>query len=101
MKWLLGIIVIAAVVAGLWWSGALVKLQTLVMPGTPPVAQQATTTPAAQPQAPLNGMSANNDASDAGIAQDTVAIDTQLQGLGSDSSSVDQSMNDKAVTQSY
>jgi len=92
LKWIIGIVVIALAVAALWWSGWLGKI-------TP--SQTATSTPETsqtpQAQAPTNGMSASNDASDAAIAQDTTAIDAQLTGLTQDSASVDSSLNDKSV----
>ncbi len=92
-KWIIGIIVIALAGAGLWWSGWLGKM-------TP--SQTATTTPETvqqtpQAEAPTNGMSANTDASDTAVAQDTAAVDLQIQGLATDSSQIDSSVNDKSV----
>jgi len=91
LKWIIGIVVIALAVAALWWSGWLGKM-------TP--SQNATSTPQTQTpevQAPTNGMSASNDASDAAIVQDTAAIDAQMTGLTQDSANIDTSLNDKSV----
>lgn len=95
VKWIIALIVIAGLAWVLWWSG------WLKMPGTPkPVdtgLQTATTTE--QDNTPINGMSANNDASDAAIAQDTAAIDAQIKAYATDSSNVDSSLNDKQIPQ--
>jgi hypothetical protein len=94
VKWVIAIIVLAALAWLVWWSGWLTSKTGQPALGTN---TQATTTPAeAQPQ---NGMSANNDASDQGIAQDTAAIDAQIKAYATDSADVDSSMNDKEVTQ--
>ena len=92
-KWIIGIIVVIIIGAGLWYSGVFKTLMT------PPAQQTATTTPATQQAAnqPEDGMSANNDASDAAITQDTAAIDAQMQGLTGDSANIDTSLNDKSV----
>jgi len=94
-KWIIGIIVVILAGAALWWSGWLGSMQPA--PGSTTTAQVATTTQQAQTPAPTNGMSANNDASDAAINQDTAAVDAQMQGLNSDSAAVDSSLNDKSV----
>ena len=94
LKWIIGIVVIAIAAAALWWSGWLGKMTpSQTATSTPETTQQ--TTP--QAQAPTNGMSASNDASDTAIVQDTAAIDAQMQGLTQDSASVDSSLNDKSV----
>lgn len=94
-KWIIGIVVVVIIGAGLWYSGV---FKTFMTPSAP-AQQTATTTPATQQAAaqPENGMSANNDASDAAITQDTAAIDAQMQGLNSDSANVDSSLNDQSV----
>lgn len=96
-KWIIGIVVVIIIGAGLWYSGVLKNIPWMMPSATP----MATTTPAAaQPTAvaqPEDGMSANNDASDAAISQDTAAIDAQMQGLNSDSANVNSSMNDQSV----
>lgn len=91
MKWIIGIVVIALAAAALWWSGWL---------GTMMPSQTATTTPqTAQPQAqaPTNGMSDSSDTSDGAIAQDSAAVDAQIQGLTQDSAQIDSSISDKSV----
>ncbi|HUD02905.1 MAG TPA: hypothetical protein VMR46_02710 [Candidatus Paceibacterota bacterium] len=94
-KWIIGIVVVILIGVGLWYSGV---LGTFMTPPAP-VQQTATTTPQTQQAAaqPEDGMSANNDASDAAITQDTAAIDAQMQGLTTDSANVDTSLNDKSV----
>jgi len=96
-KWIIGIIVVLLIAGAVWYSGILGNMH----PAT--TLQTATTTPETTQQAaaPENGMSANNDASDAALQQDTAAIDTQMQGLSTDSTNVDSSVSDKEVTQSY
>ncbi len=94
LKWIIGIVVIALAAAALWWSGWLGKMTpTPAATTTPQTTEQQTP----QAQAPTNGMSANNDASDAAITQDTAAIDAQMTGLTQDSGSIDSSLSDKSV----
>ncbi len=94
-KWIIGSIVVALVAGGLWYSGALAKFGMMPSPTPTSTPVVATTTQAvAQPE---NGMSANNDASNAALAQDTAAIDAQITGLSQDSAHVDSSMNDKST----
>lgn len=95
MKWFIGIVVIALAAAGLWWSGWLGKMIPSPTATSTPQSQTPTTTP--QVQAPLNGMSANEDASDAALIQDVAAIDAQMQAYTTDSAEVDSSLNDKSV----
>ncbi len=95
-KWIIGIIVVGLVAGGLWYSGALAKLGLMPSQTATTTQEAATSTPQAVAQ-PENGMAANNDASDAALAQDSTAIDTQMQGLSSDSANVDSSMNDKST----
>ena len=94
IRWVIAVIVLAALAWLLWWSGWLTKKPSMMTPTTSTVGQATTT-----PQAPLDGMTAANDDSDAAITQDTAAIDTQMQGYNTDTSNVDASMNDKEVTQ--
>ena len=82
----------------LWWSGWLGGIQQPAPSTQTSATQQATSN--TQPPT-LNGMSQANDTSDAAVAQDTAAVDAQMQGLVSDSSSVDSSINDKPVSQAY
>jgi hypothetical protein len=102
-KWIIGIIIAALVIGGLWYSGFLSTMLTPPSATTSPTSStQSTTTQqaAAQPQ-PENGMSANNDASDAALSQDTAAIDAQMQGLTTDTAQVNASATDQPVQQSY
>lgn len=93
-KWIIGLVIIVGAGFWIWHSGWLSRMQP-----TAPVAQEATTTP--QAAQPTNGMSAQNDASDAGIGQDAAAIDAQLKGLSDDSASVTASLNDTPQSVSY
>jgi hypothetical protein len=98
-KWIIGIIIVALLAGALWYSGVLGNMHM-----TPSQTASSTPTTATTTQAtaqPIDGMSANNDASDAAITQDTAAIDTQMQGLNSDNANVTSSMNDKETPQSY
>ena len=101
-KWIIGIIIVALLGGALWYSGLLSNLNMGMTPSQTPTStpEAATTTQATVPQ-PENGMAATNDASDAAIVQDTAAVDAQMQGLTTDSASVDSSMNDQPVQQSY
>ncbi|MBY0473180.1 hypothetical protein K2Q00_02760 [Patescibacteria group bacterium] len=92
IKWGIAVIVVAALAWLLWWSGWLTHKQNNPMTGN----QNATST---QEVAPINGMSASSDASDAAIAQDSAAIDAQLSAYTTDASDVDSSMNDKQISQ--
>jgi hypothetical protein len=92
IKWGLAVIFVAALAWLLWWSGWLTNKQAAFVPGN----QNATST---EQTAPLNGMSASNDASDEAISQDTAAIDAQLSAYTADNSKVDSSMNDKQISQ--
>lgn len=95
VRWVIAIIIVAALAWLVWWSGWLTnKNGSAVIP-----AQNATSTQAAAQPEPINGMSASNDASDAAIVQDTAAIDAQISAYTTDTSDVDSSMNDKQVTQ--
>ncbi len=104
MKALIGIVLLAVAAGGLWWSGLLKDYLPPNMGGT--AMQQATTTPetptqpAAQP--PVTDLpTASDDASDAAIAQDSAAVDVQMQGLSSDEAGADQSINDKPTAQEF
>jgi hypothetical protein len=96
-KWIIGIVVVVIAAGALWWSGWLGSMHMSPVATT----QTATTTPSQTAPAPINGMSASNDNSDAAITQDTAAIDAQMQGLNSDNANTDSSLNDQPVQQSY
>lgn len=99
LKWAIAIVVVAGGAWVLWWSGLLGGKQAPAAPATQTgAATQATSN---TPPPTLNGMSQANDTSDAAVAQDTAAVDVQMQGLNSDSASVDSSLNDKPVAQAY
>ncbi len=100
-KWIIGIIIILLLGAALWYSGLLNSLGMMSSQTPTSTPEMATTTPQAAAPQPENGMAATNDASDAALAQDTAAIDAQMQGLTTDSANVDSSLNDKQTTQSY
>lgn len=96
IRWGIAVIIVAGLAWLIWWSGWLTNKQ-----GNPfGTNETATTTPTTnETQAPLNGMSVSNDASDAAISQDAAAIDAQISAYASDTSSVDSSLNDKQITQ--
>lgn len=97
IKWIIALLVIAGL-GWLLWSSGWLKGATQ----QPAAVQNSTaTTTQNTPPAPINGMSANNDTSDAALAQDVIAIDAQMKGLATDSASMDASMNDKATTQAF
>ncbi len=96
-KWIIGVVVVLGLGYWAWQSGMFGKS---AQPAQPQEQQQAPTAP--QAQAPKSGLpTADNDASDAAIAQDAAAVDGQVQALGTDSTAIDTSLNDKTVTQSY
>lgn len=95
IKWIIGIVVVAAAGVALWWSGWLGGMPSPTATSTPQTTNQQVQT------APENGMSANNDASDTALLQDQAAIDAQLGELNKDQASVDSSLSDKPVQQSY
>lgn len=94
IKSIIAIIVLGAVGFGVWKSGIL----TTTTP-EPVAEQQATTTP--KVQEPQYGMSATNDASDQALAQDSAALDVQIQAMQTDAANTDASLNDKQLPQSY
>ncbi len=98
LKFFIGILILVGVGAAAWWGGYLDQFIKK------PVAQQTTETATSTPQQeeqPIAGMSKKTDASDAALTQDVGAIDTQLQGLTTDAATIDTSLSDKPVTQSY
>ena len=101
LKWIIGLVVLVAIGAGLYFSGWLGNIK---LPGqqTQTTQQPATTTPTQTQQQPVSDLpTQSNDASDAAIVQDSAAVDAQLTSLSSDSAGIDQSLNDKPVTQEY
>jgi hypothetical protein len=103
-KALIGIVLIAIAAGGLWWSGLLKDY--LPPMSLFPQAQKEAEVPAPQPeaqaQAPKSDLpTAQNDASDAAIAQDSAAVDTEFQGLAQDEAGADQSINDTQGAQEF
>lgn len=97
-KWIIAIIVIAAAVWALWWSG---WLTSTPQPGNQSATNATSTTSGQQTVQQQNGMSDASNTSDAALAQDAGAVDTQMQGLSSDSASTDASFSDQPVSQAY
>ena len=100
LKWIVGLVILGGLGWLVWYSGWLNSFMT-PSPAPTTTTQTATTTSPTPPPPPTDGMSASNDTTDAAVAQDTAAVDSQMQGLNSDSASIDSSLSDKAVTQSY
>ena len=106
-KWIIGIVVVVLIGAALWWSGWLKSGMTspaTTTTNTAPTDQTQTQPTPQEQQAAIqqqNGMSAQSDDSDAALQQDAASVDTQMQGLNSDSSSVNSSLSDQPVQQSY
>ncbi len=100
MKWIIGLLLVVALAAGVWWSGVLEPY----MPGGG-AQQMATTTPetptpqATQPQSDLP--TAGSDTTDAALTQDLAAVDAEIQALVSDAAALDSGLNDKPVTQEF
>ena len=94
IKWILAIIVITAIGWLVWWSG------WLGAASVPPPAPEPISIAPSTPEI-TNGMSSPSDTSDEAMAQDTAAIELQMQGLTNDSVQVAGSMNDKPVSQDY
>ena len=103
VKFLISIVVIAAVIGGLWWSGWLGKLgEMLPFDFMKPAAETATTTPQVAEEQVINDLpTAANDASDQALEEDAAAIDVQMQALVSESADADASLSDKSVSQEY
>ena len=102
LKTLLWIFIILIIVGGgvyLWWSGILASF----IPSMTPAATQTETQNQQQQVAeqPQGSLPSGNDTSDQALEQDVAAFDAQMAAYGSASSQVDQSLNDKPVTQEY
>jgi hypothetical protein len=94
----IGFVLLVAAGLGLWWSGLLVPY---LPQKTAEVQQQATTTPQAAAQPVSDLPTGQSDTSDAAIAQDTAALDVQMQALSGDEASADQSLDDKSTPQEF
>jgi len=96
MKWVIGLIILVVVAAGVAW-----KMGWLHAPA-PVTASQTATSTGEQSQQIQSGLpTAQSDTSDAAISQDAAAIDTQINGMNQDSAAVDSSLNDQQTTQSF
>ncbi len=103
MSTFLKILVVVVIIGGIGlaaYLGGYIPLQDSKKTAVQP-AQTATTTPEQQAQQPIGGMTALREVSDGALAQDVGAIDTQIQNLTTDASSLDTSFTDKPVTQTY
>lgn len=97
IKLIVGVVIIVAVAAVLWYMGILAPLL-----GGGAVSETPTTTQQQVTQGPPSDLpTQSNDTSDAAIAQDAAAIDAEISALTSDSGQMDQSMNDKSIEQEY
>ncbi len=100
-KWFIALVVLIAAGVVAWHTGIFSNLfpqpsQQTLSTNTAP--QQATST---QPQNTTGLPTNSQDTSNAALQQDTAALDAQMQGLTSDSASVDQAFNDQSIQQSY
>ena len=82
------LVVVIVVIAGIWWYVASDQ-----SPEVPAYTQTVSTT------TPENAPSSASDTSDAAITKDMANIDTQMNGLNSDSASADQSLSSSQSTQ--
>lgn len=93
IKWIIGIVLVAAVAGGLWKSGLFSQ----------PAQQPAADTSGTAQNAPINtGLPTSQaDTTDTAMAQDAAALDAQINALSQDSTAVHQSLSDTPVSQSY
>jgi len=96
MKWLIGLLVIAAIAAGVSF-----KMGWLKLPTTTTTTQPTATTTPQQAEVQSGLPTAQSDTTDSAIAQDSAAIDAEIQAMAQDSTAVDSSLNDKPTTQSF
>lgn len=89
-------LVVVLILLGVWWLSAGKNQPAPVE--NPLVTQTVATTTQAQTATPADSVSAR-DNSNASLDQDLTSIDAQLQIVGTNSASVDQSLNDKPVAQ--
>lgn len=95
IKWILVLIIIGGIGWFAWSRGMFSGPQ----PQASNTPNTSTTTAPTTPPPDPNGMSAATDTSDAAIAQDTAAVDAQMQALDTDSTNIDASLADKPVAQ--
>jgi hypothetical protein len=92
------IVAIVVVVAIVWF----VMMQNGATPsgqGSSVPAQNVQTSPTGQSNIPSGLTTAAKDDSNAALNQDLNSIDSQLNGLSSDSANIDQGLNDQPVSQ--
>ncbi len=94
LKVIVFLVVVGAVVAGVWYS----KNSLPAPQSVSEVNSNEPATPASTTVDPAQAVSAR-DASSASLDQDMSAVDVELQAVEDGSSSVDQSLSDKPVAQ--
>jgi hypothetical protein len=99
IKWVVGIVVVIVLAGVAWKMGLINKMSqpTAMSTSTPEMVVATSTTQANTTGLPTDA----NDSSDAAMAQDSAAIDAQMQGMTTDQASLDQSMSDKPISQAY
>ncbi len=104
IKWLFIVLVIAAG-AWYWYTGGtfenpFTKGDSAMVATTTPVTPE--TNDEASTVAANTGLSTQQgDTSDAALSRDMTTLDSEISGLGSDSTQMDQSLSDKPVDQDY
>ena len=94
--WIVVAVAVVLVLGGVWWYGQSGSGYNA------PVSDQSQSGGDNQAAAPSGNPSASlQGSSDASIDGDLSTYDSQMKGLTSDSASVDQSLNDQPVAQSY
>ncbi|MDQ5955439.1 MAG: hypothetical protein QG621_442 [Patescibacteria group bacterium] len=104
MSTFLKILVVVVIIAGIGFAaylGGYIPLNGSKKTAVEQSTQTATTTPEQLAQQPIGGMTALTEISDTALMQDVSAIDTHIQNLTTDASSLDASFTDKQITQSY
>ncbi len=86
------IVVILVILIGIWWYFMAAPKKALSPSGDQNQQTQNTTDNSVPPSAPT-------DTSDSGIDQDVKSVDSELQGLGTDSANANQDVSVPTVTQ--
>ncbi len=99
ITWIIVLLVVAALGAGLWWSGFIDPW--LAQLGLTPAEEEVTevgneTERQTQPQSELT---TGANTSDQALGQDAAALDAQMEAYGQASSDLDSSLNDQPVVQ--
>jgi hypothetical protein len=108
-KFLATVIVLLAAIGAVWYTGWLTKWvpsipspDSLFSSKAPVTATTTQQTPTEQQPAAVNDLpTSQTDASDQALAQDSAALDVQMEALTTDSANAQGSLNDKPVTQEY